>query len=265
MKKQYNEEIPRKTLELNFEVKLFNDRLKSHLDIRSVDLQLLDQLQKTTELISNLMSNCTLIDIETINVNQNSSLLQMHRQLYCHPCNTAIKTDVYRVQEHLASKQHHQLTAKAAKKEQKKKKSVGNATHVFTNSNLTNAKVESPKPILLSESAFKITPVVPAPKDKEQTVEEKNGEPQSSGFKLSKKVQNFLRDRNLEKLGRRLAEEGEAIKMSSKHHTVIESIQKALKPNYPNVKVFPFGSRISGLGTANSDLDLFIDLSKILI
>lgn len=255
MKKQYNDEIPRKTLELNFEVNLFNDRLKSHLHFRTVDLQLLGQLQETIELISKLMSDCTLIDTETIDVSQNASLLQLHRQLYCHTCNTAIKTDVVRVHDHLASRQHQQQVAKAAKKDQKKKKQPGNATQVYTNSNLV--KVET---ATLPAAKF-----VPVGKENDPgAVEQKNGEVPSAKVKLSKAVQSFIRDRNLEKLGRRLAEEGESIKMSSKHHTVIESIQKALVSKYPNVKAYPFGSRISGLGTANSDLDLFIDLGKII-
>lgn len=263
MKRQTNEDIPRKTLELNFEVNLFNNRLKSHLDIKSVDLQLLEQLKKTTELIAKLMNDCKLIEAETLNINEYTSLFQLHRQLYCHTCNTAIKTDVVRIQEHISSKQHQQLSAKLAKKEQNKKKPVG--THVFTNSNLTPNVLPKPLP-LLNDAAFKIKPVIPREsKENETPNDQKNGEnPVSTGpaTKLSKKVLTFLRDRDLSKLAIRLMEEGEQIKMSSINHTVIDSIKQALVPKYPNVKVYAFGSRVSGLGSKDSDLDLYIDLNN---
>lgn len=245
MNKQFIEEIARKTLDLNFEVSLFNDQLKSHLNIRTVDLQLLSQLQKTTELLSILMSDCILVDVDTVNIGKNYDMLQLHRQVYCRVCNTAIKTEAVRVQEHLSSEPHQQALKKTTKKEQKKNKHLINATQFLTNSNLTKGT---------DNTTIKIDSTILVP-----TIQQKNAEPQP---KLSKKVQTFIRDRNLEKLGRTLAEESEKIKMSSKHYVVVESIQKALVSKYPNVKVYPFGSRISGLGSASSDLDLFIDLGK---
>lgn len=240
--KQHNEEMMRKTLDFNFEVNMFNNRLKSHLDIRTLDLQLLDQLQTTTELISILISDFTLVDFDTINFRETSDMLQLHRQVYCRACNTAIKTDLIRVQDHLTSETHQQALKKAIKKEQKKKNcksNVENATQPFLNSKITGT----------------LTPSYNV-----QTVDQNICESQP---KLSKKVTAFIRDRNLEKLARTLADESEKIKMSSKHYTVVESIQKALVSKYPNIKVYPFGSRISGLGSKGSDLDLFIDLGKI--
>lgn len=246
---QHNEEMMRRTLDFNFEVNMFNNRLKSHLDIRTLDLQLLDQLQTTTELISVLVSDFTLVDFDTINFREASDMLQLHRQVYCRVCNTAIKTDLVRVQDHLTSETHQQALKKAIKKEQKKKNcssNVENTTQPFLNSKITRTDNE-------------INAITLIPTYNVQTVDRNICESQP---KLSKKVIAFIRDRNLEKLARTLADESEKIKMSSKHYTIVESIQKALVSKYPNIKVYPFGSRISGLGSKGSDLDLFIDLGE---
>ncbi|XP_063699349.1 terminal uridylyltransferase Tailor-like [Culicoides brevitarsis] len=233
MSKHQNEEASRKTLELNFEINLFNDRLKTHMNYRTVDLELLEKLQETTSLISKLLSGCILIDTDKNEAFINSEVLQMHRQVYCRICNLAIKTDVLRVQEHLSSEQHQRIVLK---KDQKKKKIFGNTNSITSNKN----------------EELNMTFV-------QQPAEHKTHEPQ---IKLSKKVQVFLRDHHLEKLATKLTEEAEKIKMGTKHFIILESIEKALVSKYPNIKVYPFGSRISGLGSETSDLDLFIDLDN---
>uniref|UniRef100_A0A336LWP1 CSON006816 protein n=1 Tax=Culicoides sonorensis TaxID=179676 RepID=A0A336LWP1_CULSO len=256
MNKIENDQIPRKTLELNFELKLFNDSLKSHMEIRTVDLQLLNQLRETTELIHALMSDCTLIETETVNVKENSALFKLHRQLYCLQCNTSVKAEFNKVKEHVNSRQHQKCSSNLAnsKKEQKNNKTTP-ASQVFTNSKFVSELTSSAVPND-PDSKLKVVPVL------KDVKESPRSEPQNEKLKLNKKVQVFLRDQNLEKLGRRLSEEGEKIKLTAKHHNVIESIKNALSSKYPHIKVYPFGSRISGLGSANSDLDIFIDLNE---
>jgi len=43
---------------------------------------------------------------------------------------------------------------------------------------------------------------------------------------------------------------------------VIGSFESYLRKYIPNIKAYPFGSRISGLGTPKSDIDIFLDCSK---
>ncbi|XP_015109471.1 uncharacterized protein LOC107036203 [Diachasma alloeum] len=46
-----------------------------------------------------------------------------------------------------------------------------------------------------------------------------------------------------------------------KEDQVVRNLEKIAKQKYPSAKAYPFGSRISGLGGRNSDLDIFLDCS----
>lgn len=250
-------ETPKRVLDLNFEVKFFNDKLKSHLNVNVVDLQLLNQLQETTDLISKLLNGCTLIETETINVAENLLPFQPHRQLYCEPCNKALKVDINRIIEHTTSSKHRQYMEKT---ESKKPKQVN--TQVFTNS-----KVQSEKAVVNQAQVVDNNSVLPKSterKEKPEKQKENRKNSESECKKLSKRVLTFLRDYSLDGCANRLVIQGEQTRTSLKHQIVIQSIIDSLRPGYPNVKVFAFGSRVTGLGTKESDLDLFVDLSKYL-
>ncbi|XP_015108719.1 uncharacterized protein LOC107035686 [Diachasma alloeum] len=47
----------------------------------------------------------------------------------------------------------------------------------------------------------------------------------------------------------------------TKEDQLIRDLERISKETYPRVKAYPFGSRVSGLGGRNSDLDIFLDCS----
>lgn len=49
------------------------------------------------------------------------------------------------------------------------------------------------------------------------------------------------------------------------HQKIVDDLINILHPRFRDIKVYLFGSRINGTGTIESDLDIFIDLGKILI
>uniref|UniRef100_A0A0C9RP81 Tut1_2 protein n=1 Tax=Fopius arisanus TaxID=64838 RepID=A0A0C9RP81_9HYME len=64
---------------------------------------------------------------------------------------------------------------------------------------------------------------------------------------------------NIEKI---LAEvNARRIDEKKKEDQVIRDLKKISKQRYPRVEAYPFGSRVNGLGGANSDLDIFLDCS----
>lgn len=85
---------------------------------------------------------------------------------------------------------------------------------------------------------------------------------EGSARKLSKRANSFLKGYNLENFAKKLVEEGESVKASKRHAMICTQIANALQNISPAVKVYPFGSRLTGLGGTNSDLDLFVDMSK---
>ncbi|KAK0076471.1 hypothetical protein PV326_010758, partial [Microctonus aethiopoides] len=48
-----------------------------------------------------------------------------------------------------------------------------------------------------------------------------------------------------------------------KEEMLLDDLEKLAKEEFPRAKVYPFGSRISGLRSKNSDLDVFIDCNKM--
>lgn len=56
--------------------------------------------------------------------------------------------------------------------------------------------------------------------------------------------------------------EGLEIKKSKDHKIILNFLEVTLKSKYPEVKVHAFGSRLTGIGTENSDLDVFVDLGE---
>lgn len=76
---------------MNLEICFFNKKLKKHLAANSaaVDLQLVAQLQETTQLICDLLTNPTLIEADTVDVQQCVNSFDVHRQLFCEVCNVS--------------------------------------------------------------------------------------------------------------------------------------------------------------------------------
>lgn len=79
---------------------------------------------------------------------------------------------------------------------------------------------------------------------------------------LPKAVKNLFAsrqtiDQTLEKL---LSEADEASQNQDKEREVCLALVRALKEMYPKCKAYPFGSRVTGLGYVDSDLDVFLDI-----
>ncbi|XP_058822385.1 terminal uridylyltransferase Tailor-like isoform X2 [Topomyia yanbarensis] len=76
---------------------------------------------------------------------------------------------------------------------------------------------------------------------------------------LTKKLTKFLGTKPMTFLEDRMAGCIEVIN-SPAHTKIAQSLVDLLKLNFPKVKVYPFGSRVAGLGDSASDLDVFLDL-----
>lgn len=134
---------------------------------------------------------------------------------------------------------------------------------VYTNSNLSKP-LESLELITNATASAVQGMVVVRGKDDKVGKSNETAEGDVSTKKLSKKVKEFLKDCRLENFSQQLLEEGEKVKSSPHHTAIISQIIEVLKPEFSSVQVYAFGSRISGLGSDSSDLDLYVDLSKFI-
>ncbi|CAD7092538.1 unnamed protein product [Hermetia illucens] len=77
--------------------------------------------------------------------------------------------------------------------------------------------------------------------------------------KLPKKMAAFVRS-NFSEYLTGTAATADALKQIPAYDAIRNSLTRALKNIYPNMKVHFFGSRMNGLGNKDSDLDIFIDI-----
>lgn len=77
---------------------------------------------------------------------------------------------------------------------------------------------------------------------------------------IKSRIQHFLRKNHLDSFCESAIDVGLALRFYSEHNKVKDVILDLVKPIYPNAKIHFFGSRINGLGTIDSDLDIFLEL-----
>uniref|UniRef100_A0A182P7A6 Poly(A) RNA polymerase mitochondrial-like central palm domain-containing protein n=1 Tax=Anopheles epiroticus TaxID=199890 RepID=A0A182P7A6_9DIPT len=53
------------------------------------------------------------------------------------------------------------------------------------------------------------------------------------------------------------------VKSITDNNWALQHLEECLKPHYPTVKCYPFGSRVVGTGFITSDLDVFVDLEEV--
>ncbi|XP_055548485.1 terminal uridylyltransferase Tailor-like [Wyeomyia smithii] len=76
---------------------------------------------------------------------------------------------------------------------------------------------------------------------------------------LTKKMQKFLQKKPVDHL---IGKKRHCLQVAelSAHTKIAQSLEKQFKAIFPDVKAYPFGSRITNLATETSDLDIFLDL-----
>lgn len=80
-------------------------------------------------------------------------------------------------------------------------------------------------------------------------------------LQMEKRVKQFLA-KPLDKICKDAIAEGKALRHYDKHEIVKKDILRLATPLYPNAKVHFFGSRINGLGSRDSDIDIFLELER---
>lgn len=104
-------------------------------------------------------------------------------------------------------------------------------------------------PILLENGAINIK----AKKGtKKQIVESQN---------LPKKLKTMMVDEALDWL-RKAVQEANALKNIPQYSELENSILQLVKKEYPKAKAYAFGSRVNGMGSKTSDIDVFVDVDN---
>ncbi|XP_050079386.1 terminal uridylyltransferase Tailor-like [Anopheles maculipalpis] len=82
-----------------------------------------------------------------------------------------------------------------------------------------------------------------------------------TGERLSKNTKKFL-TKNPTTIVKSYLAESNYVQIDIDNDRVQQHLEKCLKKDFPSVKLYPFGSRVSGTGSLSSDLDVFVDLQN---
>ncbi|ENN71322.1 hypothetical protein YQE_11996, partial [Dendroctonus ponderosae] len=72
----------------------------------------------------------------------------------------------------------------------------------------------------------------------------------------------FKSKENICAVAENLAKEAEDVLRNSLTRDCCKQLESVLLAISPNCRVYPFGSRVSGLGNKDSDLDVFVDMDE---
>jgi DNA polymerase sigma len=177
-----------------------------------------------------------------------SEICEAHRYFRCKACNLNVRASSKSFNEHFYGTKH---LKKLREFEKSMTKPKDFQRHTLKGSSQS-----------LSESVASLNNNRQAPKKKERL----NSAPSKSLFaadqNLPKKMIEFMSTTDIDSYTASLLNQGNYILKSDIHIRVCNLLQRQLHSRFPEVKAYPFGSMVIGLGRPKGDLDIFVDISK---
>lgn len=181
-------------------------------------------------------------DVEDIRPSVDSEVLQVHRYVVCKACNKSVASSAKSLNEHFFGSLH------LKKLRDYERSFVANPGHQLK-------EVQGSTQSLGSSNAG-------SAKAKQLKKEIKKEKKDPGEANLPRKMLEFLVGGDLDNFSLELINEGFDIMNSPTNTRVCNLIESQLRFRYPNVKAFPFGSAITGMGRPGGDLDIFIDINN---
>lgn len=175
-----------------------------------------------------------------------SGICEAHRYFRCSACNQNVRASSKAFTEHFYGNKHLKKLRDFEKSMPKPKDFQRHTLKGSTQS--------------LSESVASSNKQVPMKKER------LNSAPAKSLFavdaNLPKKMREFMTTSDLDSYTATLLNQGNYILNTNIHVRVCSLIQRHLSHRFPEVKAYPFGSIVIGLGRPKGDLDIFVDISN---
>lgn len=244
---------------MSLEAHFFTKLLKNYkANYNRLDKNLASMLYETVDMISEFLADAQIqedddkSDIREIIPSINSDVLQSHRYYYCKACNGSVRASAKSFSEHLFGNKHlkklreHEQTA-GAKDKPKAKRNFELQQLKGSTQSLDSLKSEKTNDKKSKKERLNSLPAVVG----------KQPEP---GIPL--RIREFLAKADIEGSTVSWISEGIQIMKRQTHVRVCEMIQQRLQNRFPDVKAYPFGSMVIGLGKKGGDLDIFIDIGN---
>jgi predicted nucleotidyltransferase len=184
-----------------------------------------------------------------------NDICQAHRYYYCKACNQSVRASSKAFTDHFYGHKHLKKlrdvdnsmgSHEKPKKSLKMKAALNGSTQSLNSLNSDQATTKLSKKERLNS--------LPSPIPRNKAL--------APDTNLPKKVRDFLSTQDLDDYTVQLLSEGAQIKNSQVFQRVCQTLQNQLSRRYPQVKVYPFGSIIIGLGKQGGDLDIFVDIAE---
>uniref|UniRef100_A0A182JZR8 C2H2-type domain-containing protein n=1 Tax=Anopheles christyi TaxID=43041 RepID=A0A182JZR8_9DIPT len=220
---------------------------------KKIDAFTLGQVEQLMKSVQQFLSQCKLVPFEGDELERDKIMQCFYQQpntLRCRHCNESLY-EYNAVAEHIQMHDSVKIHQNGP---------IANSVNNSATEHTENVSVENLSNINATSAAG----------TKKQ--KEKEAKPKANYLKkicmpnlniqLSKYLRQFLKQ-DINALVEKALAESDFIKTDSEKNRVLDQLVECLKPHYPKVKCYPFGSRIVGTGTQSSDLDVFVDLQEV--
>ncbi|XP_001230753.4 terminal uridylyltransferase Tailor [Anopheles gambiae] len=222
---------------------------------KTIDTFTLDQIGKLMKKLEQFLATCELVPFEEDGSHRDKIMMCFYQQpdtVRCRHCSASFT-------EYAAATQHVQIHDHGKEQNPEHKALPEDEPNIAPASNRETVQIEN-RPngnsATNGEKPQKQRELVPSLDVlKKRCLAKQN-------FKYSKSLKKFLK-KNIDMVIDMALAEGDEVKSASENKMMVEQLVECLKPHYPAVKCYPFGSRIVGTGCATSDLDIFVDLQEV--
>lgn len=240
---------------MSLETHFFSSHLERYKNSSNkIDKNLATLLFNAVDAISEFLNDAQIqegdekADVNELIPSIKNEICQAHRYYYCKACNQSIRASSKAFNDHFYGNKHlkklRSIEQSMGTTEKAKKTQKMGSTQSLDSSNTDPPKIKQTK------------------KERLNSLPVGGGPPKQPQYNLPKKVVELLNGRDLDQFTTGLLAEGAQLKNSKIHTRVCEMLQRQLGGRFPNVKAYPFGSTVIGLGREGGDLDIFIDVDR---
>lgn len=239
-------ETKKQIADMNMEINYFHQKLSSFRKLNIVDSKVCESLEKILEDIDVLLENP--VEVPTNSSNKTDCDIDFTKQhieryYFCQCCQESFVNSAAKLQKHI-SKPNHIISTQLHQ--------AGNSKKLKQIILKDNKSREDMLEIQAAQEIIKAAIKGQKEKKKEKRLQAKV---------LPRKLQNLMKS-NLEQSLKKDAVEGTQLKRIPIYEDIKKALTNTIKSHYPNMKLYCFGSRISGLGSKESDLDIYVDIDN---
>lgn len=244
---------------MSLETHFFTKQLQKYKNnYNKVDKNFASTLLDAVDAISQFLKDAQIqenddkADIFEIIPSIDSEICQAHRYYYCKACNQSVRASPKAFNEHFYGNKH-------TKKLREVEQSIGSQGKSKKQALLDQQHKGSTQSLDSVKSSAQAKDTKPK-KERLNSLPAGVSQPRNNCDNLPKGMREFLTASDLDSFVAKILSEGVQIMNCNAYKRVCDLLHRRLSSRFPEIKVYPFGSVVIGLGRPGGDLDIFIDI-----